>query len=50
LCLGYIPGLLIDPRFSAFLLGLLQEAVIDDPVQGKFLVDDAAAMSSSSMI
>jgi hypothetical protein len=31
------------PLVSQFLLGLLQNPVIDDPVQGKFLVDESAA-------
>ena len=30
---------------SQLLLGLFQDTVVDDPVQGKFLVEDAAAVS-----
>src|SRR6266481_6256398 len=37
-------GLRLQPPFvSQFLLGLLQDAVVDDSVQGKFLVDKSAA-------
>jgi hypothetical protein len=34
---------------SQLLLGLFQDTIVDDPVQGKFPVADAAAVSSSSM-
>src|SRR6266478_7913024 len=37
-------GLRLQPPFvSQFLLGLFQDAVVDDSVQGKFLVDKSTA-------